>query len=475
MNTRHDGDDTGALQGADLIVKHVWIVTVDADRRILRDGALAINGDRIVAVGRTSDVLQNFRSESVIDGTDRFVVTPGFVNGHVHVTGEPITRGFVPDNTDWQENVFGWLIPTYLSQTSEDEKLSAQLAALEMLRTGTTCFVEAGTILDLDATFEALSETGIRGRLGQWLQDRAFDPADDQAELTKAAVRKMLDQQEKYPASADVRLAAAPCLVGHNTTTDDLWKEATSLARDRRLGVTAHMSADPADPNYYLETTGKRAIDHLASLGALGSHLSLTHAVHLDMNEVELLAGSGTSVTHCPMTAMKGGYGATAEGLFPEMAERGVNILLGTDGANNGNTSDLMRAMFCSAGIFKDSRRNPNLFPATRVLEMATINGAKAAQVSDIVGSIEVGKKADFVLHDRKRPEWTPLIDPVNQLVYAADGRGVHSVWVDGIRVVDTYRSTLIDEEKLYADVQKASDRLVARLDRKSTPAWPTV
>lgn len=470
-----DTNQPNSPASADLIIKHVWIVTMDEERRIFRDGAIAVKGDRITGVGPSPDILQNFRADTVIDGTDKFVITPGLVNGHVHVTGEPITRGLVPDNTDWQENVFGWLIPTYLSQTPQDEQLSAKLAALEMLRTGTTCFVEAGTILDLDATVQALNETGIRGRLGQWLQDRAFDPNDDQSELTKTAVAKMVAQQDRYPATEDTLLAAAPCLVGHNTATDELWREATHLAQDAHVGVTAHMSADPADPNYYLETAGARAIEHLANLDALGPHLSLTHAVHLDAHEVDLLAQTETSVTHCPMTAMKGGYGATATGLFPEMSEKGVNILLGTDGANNGNSSDLMRAMFCSAGIFKDSRQNPNLFPATQILEMATINGAKAAQMSDQIGSLEVGKKADFVLHDRKRPEWSPLIDPVNQLVYAADGRGVHSVWINGVRVIDNYRSTLIDEEKLYSEIQQASDTLVARLDRKSTPAWPVI
>lgn len=460
-------------EAADLVIKNSWVVTMDQERRIFRDGAIVIRGDQIVGVGPSDDITRQFSARESIDGTDRFVVTPGFVNGHIHVTGEPITRGLVPDNTNWQENVFGWLIPTYLAQSSSDEKLSAQLAALEMLRTGTTCFVEAGTILDLDAVFEALSETGIRGRLGQWLQDRAFDPTEDQAQLTKAAVAKMTEQQARYPASKDALLAAAPCLVGHNTSTDELWREATRLARDTGVGLTAHMSADPADSNYYLETTGKRAIEHLHEIDALGEHLSLTHAVHVDMNEVDLLAQSGTSVTHCPMTAMKGGYGATSVGLFPEMAENGVNLLLGTDGANNGNTSDIMRAMFCTAGIFKDMRRDTNIFPATKVLEMSTINGAKAARISSAIGSIEVGKKADFVLHDRNRPEWRPLINPVNQLVYAADGRGVHSVWVNGVRVIDNYRSTLIDEEKLYADIEAASNELVSRTNRPSPLSWP--
>ena len=141
-------------EAADLVIKNAWIVTMDQERRIFRDGAIAIRGDQIVGVGRSDDITRQFSARESIDGTDRFVVTPGFVNGHIHVTGEPITRGLVPDNTNWQENVFGWLIPTYLAQSSSDEKLSAQLAALEMLRTGTTCFVEAGTILDIDAVFE---------------------------------------------------------------------------------------------------------------------------------------------------------------------------------------------------------------------------------------------------------------------------------------------------------------------------------
>lgn len=126
---------------ADLLVTHSWVVTMDADRRILRDGALAIAGDRIVAVGPSDLVEQMVVAREIIDGRDRFVVTPGMVNCHVHITGEPITRGNVPDDADWATNVFDWLIPTYLAQTPEEERIAAQLAALEMLRSGTTCFI----------------------------------------------------------------------------------------------------------------------------------------------------------------------------------------------------------------------------------------------------------------------------------------------------------------------------------------------
>ncbi|MGV3456489.1 amidohydrolase family protein [Sphingomonas sp.] len=460
---------------ADLLVTHSWVVTMDADRRIFRDGALAIAGDRIVAVGPSDLVERSVVAREVIDGRDRYVVTPGMVNCHVHITGEPITRGHVPDDADWATNVFEWLIPTYLAQTPDEERIAAQLAALEMLRSGTTCFIEAGTILDLDAVVDALGATGIRGRVGQWVQDRAFAPDDDQAALTRQAVATIESELARYPGTDDPLIAAWPCLVGHNTATDDLWREATALASAHGAGITAHMSADPADPDFYLATTGRRAIAHLSDLGVLGPHLSLTHAIHLDDEEVALLAASGTHITHCPMTAMKGAYGATAVGKFPEMAAAGVNLQLGTDGNNNGNAADLMRAMFVTAGLFKDSRRDASLFSAYQVLEMATVNGAKGAGMANRIGSLEVGKKADFVLHDRDRPEWRPLLNAVNQLVYSADGRGVHSVWVDGRRVIDNYRSTLIDEEQLYAQVEAAGAAVLARAGVATPSLWPVL
>lgn len=456
----------------DTLIKGAWIVTMDTERRIYRDGALAIVGDRIHAVGPTAEVEAAVVAKEVIDGS-RFVLTPGFVNCHVHITGEPITRGYMPDDLDWQTNVMDWLIPTYQAQTPEEERLSAQFAALEMLRTGTTCFVEAGTIIDLAAVHDGLSETGIRGRIGQWAQDRAFGPDEDQAAMTRTAITTLEREMARYPTAGDPLLAAWPALVGHVTATDDLWRAAATLAREHGAGVTAHMSPDPADPDFYLATTGRRPIQHLADLGVLGPHLSLTHAIFLDMDELGLLAESGTHVTHCPMTAMKGAYGASHSGLFPEMAAAGIPIQFGTDGNNNGNSADMMRAMYVTAGLFKDARRDVTLFSAYDVLECATINGAAGAQLGHAIGSLEPGKKADLVAHDRNRPEWVPLLNVVNQLVWSADGRGVHSVWVDGRRVVDGYRATLIDEERLMAEVEAVAPHVIARAGKTVQCAWP--
>lgn len=461
-------------QEVDLVIHGGWIVTMDDRRRVFRDGALAVRGDTIVAVGPSAEIRAAWRGRETIDGA-RWVLTPGFANGHVHITGEPITRGQVPDDAGWRANVFDWLIPTYLAQTPDDERLAASLCAVEMLRTGTTSFVEAGTILDLDGVVEALSAIGIRGRLGQWVQDRAFAPDEDQARLTDAAVGKLAAQFERYPVRGDALLTGWASLVGHNTATDALWQAAADLAREHGGGISAHMSPDPADADFFLATTGKRPIAHLAALGVLGPTVSLTHAIHLDAEEVAILAETGTGVTHCPMTAMKGGYGASAVGLFPEMQAAGVRIGLGTDGNNNGNAADIMRAGYVMAGLFKDARRDGTLFPAHEVLESLTLKGAAAAGLAGVTGAIAPGYKADFVAHDRDRPEWVPLLNVVNQLVWSADGRGVHSVWVAGRRVVDTYCMTTIDEKRLFAEVEAAAPGLIARSGLPVPQVWPVL
>src|SRR3546814_750781 len=135
---------------------------------------------------------------------------------------------------------------------------------------------------------------------------------------------------------------------------------------------------------------------------------------------------------------------------MPEMAQAGVNVTIGIDGNNASNYGDLMRATYLVAGLFKDARRDPTMFPAEQAFEMATLGGARALLASDEIGSIEVGKRADLVLHDRDRPEWTPLPNIANQLVWSEDGRSVHTVFVDGRKVVIPYRLTRIDAKRLY-------------------------
>jgi cytosine/adenosine deaminase-related metal-dependent hydrolase len=459
-----------AREAATTLISGSVIVTMDAQRRIISDGALAIRGDRIVGVGKRQAIETQFDAAQVIDGR-RFVMTPGFVDAHIHITGDPLTRGFIPDdiNEPFADKLARWVIPRFLAHTAEDERLSAQLASLQMLRSGTTCFLEAGTIRYLDAVVDGLQTTGIRGRVGAWVEGRAQGPADDQAQSTDRAIRVLEDEVTRFPARTGARIAAWPILLGHTTNPDEVWKAAKHLADQYGLGVSAHMSPYAADAEWYLKNVGRRPVEHLAHIGVLGHNLSLTHVAHVSSAEVELLAKTRTNAIFCPESALKGAFGVSVAGRFPEMSAAGVNIALGTDG----DLPDLMDKMSLAAAVFKDARRDPVLFPAHQVLEMAITGGACLMQLQGEIGALEVGKKADFVLHDTDRPEWRPLLNPLHQLVWSADGRSVHSVWVDGVRVVNDYRCTLLDEQELYQRAQAAARELLARSGVPARCAWP--
>ncbi len=455
---------------ADTLITHTTIVSMNAARHVLLDGAIAFRADRIVGLGKTADIEKQISARETIDGR-RFVVTPGLINSHIHVTGEPLTRGFVPDNVAFEESVWKWLSPIHAFYTPEDERLSAQLAAVEMLRTGTTSFLEAGTIDYLDAVVDGLTETGIRARVGARVSDMARRPGKP-AETTEAAITLLEDELERYPASPGALVAAWPILLGHTICSDGLWQAAKQLADTHGAGLSFHMSPAPGDVGWHLAKFKRRPVEHLADLGVLGPNVAIAHLVHVDDSEIGLLAETGTSVAHCPTTALKTAYGITQVGRFPEMAKAGVNIAIGTDGNNGSNYSDLMRATYLVAGLFKDARRDPTIFPAEKAFEMATLGGARAMGLESDIGSLEVGKKADLVFHDTNRPEWRPLLNVANQLVWSADGRGVHSVWIDGKRVVDNYHCTTIDEDRLYAESQVAAEAIVKRSGLPSLTRW---
>ncbi len=460
-------------ENVDLMVQGWYVVTMNDAREIVRDGAVAVRGDRIVAVGKAADLEARYRAAETIGGS-RFVVTPGMVNTHIHITGEPLTRGFVPDDTPFEENVFQWLCPLYAAYTAEEERLSAQLAAVEMLRSGTTTFLEAGTIRYLDDVLDGLTEVGIRGRLGRWVWDLPPEP-DVYKQDTDEAIDHLQHQLEEHRSVADGRLGAWSTLVGHTTCSDPLWRAARELASEHGTGMSFHMSPAKLDPDGFTAEFGQRPMVHLAELGVLGPDVVMTHCVQVDDREVGLMAEKGAHVSHCPTTALKVSYGVTQVGKMPEMVMAGINVAIGTDGNNASNYSDMMRATYLVAGLFKDARQDPQMFPAEMAYDMATRGGAAALQLSDEIGSLEPGKKADLVLHDTDRPEWRPLLNVVNQLVWSADGRGVHTVLVDGRKVVEDGRMLTVDEDALWAAAQQAGEAITTRSGLPDKAKWPVL
>jgi 5-methylthioadenosine/S-adenosylhomocysteine deaminase len=449
------------------------VVTMNPARDIIRHGAVVIDGDRIVDVGKATD-LEARHPDAPRAGGERFVVTPGLINTHIHITGEPLTRGYVPDDTPFEENVFVWLCRLYSVYTPAEERLSAQLAAVEMLKSGTTTFLEAGTIRFLDEVVDGLVEVGIRGRVGRWVWDLPPEP-DVYRQTTDEAIGHLERQLSDLKSVASGRIGTWSIVVGHTTCSDPLWQAARQLATEHGVGMSFHMSPAKIDPDGFIAEFGQRPMIHLDQLGVLAADVAMTHCVHVDDEEIKAMARAQVSVAHCPTTALKVSYGVTRIGRMPEMVQAGINVSIGTDGNNASNYSDLHRATYLVAGLFKDGRQDPQMFPAEIAYEMATLGGARTLLMQDQIGSLEVGKKADVVLHDTDRPEWRPLLNVINQLVWSADGRGVHSVWVDGRLVVDAGRMTTIDESALYAAAQSAGEAITIRSglpDKAKYPVW---
>ncbi len=459
------------MEQIDTLVTGWYVVTMNATRDIIRHGAVALRDGVIVAVGKASDLTARYVARETVGG-DRFVVTPGMVNSHIHITGEPLTRGYVPDDTPFEENVFAWLCPLYSVHRADEERLSGQLAAVEMLKSGTTCFLEAGTIRFLDDVIDGLVEVGIRGRVGAWVWDLPPEP-DVYKQDTDQAIARLDDQLTRHKSVAGGRLGAWSILVGHTTCSDPLWKAARQLADQHGTGMSFHMSPAMLDPDGFVAEFGHRPMVHLAELGVLRDDVAITHCVRIDDNELRIMAEARVNVAHCPTTALKVSYGVTQVGKMPEMVQAGINVAIGTDGNNASNYSDLMRATYLVAGLFKDARLDPHMFPAEKAYEMATLGGARTMSLQDQIASLEPGKRADVVLHDTDRPEWRPLLNVMNQLVWSADGRGVHTVFVDGVKVVDAGRMTTIDEDRLYAEAQRMGEAIVARSGLPDKAKYP--
>lgn len=338
-----------------------------------------------------------------------------------------------------------------------------------MLRAGVTTFIEAGTIRFLDEAVEGVKSLGNRGRVGIWVEGRAYDDSSDQSTLNSEAILALEAEISRFPGSDTERVSAWPILIGHATNSDEVWKAAKSLSDEYGLGFAAHMSPYKEDPDWFLNAYNRRPIEHLADIGVLGSNVSLTHVAHIDERELAILAATGTNVVCCPLVALKGGFGVTSVGRFPEMAAAGINTLLGTDGYD----IDMLHSAHLMSALFKDTHLDPRGFSAYETLEMVTVNVAAAMGMAGEIGSLEAGMKADFVCHDTRRSEWHPIVSLVNQLIWTADGRGVHSVWVDGVRVVDNYRATRIDEDVLLMQVQIAAEEVNRKSGLPFMSPWP--
>ena len=452
------------------ITKAKFVVTIDSERRIIKDGAVLIENDRIVKVGKP-DASIDWDADQVIDASE-MVITPGFVNGHLHASYAHATRGIFPDGlgSEYLPNVFS----LQSAMTPLEEYWTSLLAITELLKYGTTCFLDPGSTKYLDACLSAYEQSGCRVVVGAQVVDKP-NPLNLPVMSTKDASILIRDTIETYDHELDGRVRAWAMPFSPEFASIPLLRLAKDLADEYGTGLTLHFNNNLRYITDCRVSTGLRPSHMLRNNGILGTNVLLSHGLGLDESEVVCLAESGSKVVVCPTAAIKSGFGMAQSGLLPEMLTQGLTVCLGTDAGNNSNLIETMRSMYLAAVLYKDSREDVNLIPPETALEMATINGAQALGLSNDIGSIEVGKKADLVLFDTKRPEWRTMFNPINNLVYNADGRSVHTVIVDGRVVVENYNLVYADEWEIIQKVQELGEHLLSRTGINFPSVWPMV
>lgn len=454
MDDHPDGSPVEVVP--DLIVAAGTVLTMEPGRAPLTDTAIAVAGDRIVAIGPLGELRLRHPDVRVVGGPDD-IALPGLVNAHQHLTGDRLIRSMIPDDLESGRAVFEWALPSHAAHTGDDDELSATLSLVEAACNGITFTVEAGTVAHPERVLAAFDRVGVGGTLGSWGWDVDGEP-------WAGSVDEVLDRQREVLRLADghPRVAGWVTLVGHALMSDRLAASASELARTHGTGITFHMSPTDRDAVSYLERTGRRPVVHLDELGVLGPHVLIAHGVHLDDAELDRLLDSDTALAYCPWAYLRLGQGVTRAGRHVEFIERGGRVALGCDAENASDAIDILRAAALCAGLAKDMVSDATRFGAHAALHLATLGGARALGMDAEIGSLAVGKRADIVVVDTTGPEWSPRSpDPALQLVWASDGRSVRHVVASGRVVVEDREPTGVDRSLLAVEARRRHERLV--------------
>ncbi len=442
-----------AAATVDLIVRNGTVVTMDRDRRVVADGAVAVDRGAIVAVGPAGVVARSWRARRTLDARGGIVI-PGLVNAHSHAP-MVLFRGIADDLRlmDWLQK---FIFPAEKQNvTAAFVKTGTRLAALEMIRSGTTTFADMYYFEDQVA--EASKEAGLRVVAGETL---IGFPAPDHP-TTKDALAYSERFLERWKGDPLVTAAVAP----HSpylTSPEDI-QAARALADRYGAPVLIHLSESPDEQRQVRERYGKTPTEHLRDLGVLRKGVVGAHGVWLTASDRAILKQSDVGVAHCPQSNMK-----ISAGVAPvaEMLKEGLRLGLGTDGAASNNDLDMFEEMLTAALLSKHATGDPTNAPAAAVLEMATLGGARALGMEDRIGSLEAGKRADLVVVGLDHARVVPVYDPVSHLVYAAKGADVRQVVVEGRVLLDDGRVTTLREAEVIGEAQRMRDQVRRSLAR---------
>jgi 5-methylthioadenosine/S-adenosylhomocysteine deaminase len=464
-----------------------WIVAFDGEgHRLLRDGVVVLEGDRIVHVGRT----YNERADDTVDVRDR-VLTPGLISTHAHIAGSPLDRSFIEDRGNpqfWYSGLFEMLPVRSGAQDEAAGRACVDFSMAELLRGGVTTVMEIGGlgeyVVERAAHYGLRIYMGLTFRSGQWLTPDGRRVAWEwDEEAGRAGLRRAVDFLERHDGAHGglVRCYFAPAQV--DTCTGELLREAKRRADEAKRPLTLHTSQSVVEFNEMLQRHGKTPVAWLEELGVLGPSTVLGHALivggsswtNYPAGDVAIMAEAGVTVAHAPWVFARRGVVMESFALY---RTAGINVALGTDT----NPQSVIEAMRWAAVCSKIVERNTQATTAAHVFDAATLGGAQALGREDL-GRIAVGATADLVLWKASSWTMTPLRDPIKNLVYNATAEDVDRVWVGGRLVVDGGRVLAADEPRILADLQAAGDRMWPRMkqfdwagrgaDALSPPTYP--
>jgi 5-methylthioadenosine/S-adenosylhomocysteine deaminase len=437
---------------ADAIITGGMVVTMDASRHIYDDGAVVVVGDTIVAVGPRAELEAKYDSRQTIDAKDKLVL-PGFINGHTHV---PMTlfRGIHDDVTlnDW---LYKYIFPAEKKNVTETfVRWGTRLAVAEQIRSGVTTF--ADMYYFEDAVAEETKAAGMRGVLGETFID--FPAPDNKSEAA------MLDYTEKFLRKwqGDPLIHAAVAPHSIYTCSQKTLQDASALARKYNAPILIHMAEMKKEWEDSEKQNGASPVQYLERIGVLGPDVVAAHCIFVDDADRKILAKHNVGCVHNPSSNMMIASGVAP---VPEMRSAGIAVGLGTDGpAGSNNDLDLMEEIDLAAKLAKITRMNPLALNALAVVEMATIDGARALHMENEIGSLETGKKADLILISLDEPNAVPMYNVYSQIAYSLKASDVETVMIGGRVVMRDHKLLTVDEQAAIVKAREYKKAIAASL-----------
>lgn len=424
------------------MVKNGTFAVLEEGQSVLR-GYMVVENDRITYLGEEEPVVEE--GTEIIDGTHLFFL-PGLVNTHGHAAMS-LLRGYGDDLAlqVWlQEKMW----PMEAKFTSDDVYWGTSLSVLEMIKGGTTTFVDMYDHMDQVA--KVVQDSGMRGVLTRGVI--GLCPPEVQQQKLDEAVAFAKDWHGK----ADGRITTMISPHAPYTCPPDFIEKFVQASHDLNLPLHTHMSETETEVAQNVKDYGLRPVAHLEKLGMFSRPTLLAHAVHLTDEEIEVLAKHQVAVSHNPGSNLKLASGVAR---VPALLKAGVTVSLGTDGPASNNNLDMFEEMRLAALIHKGVSGDPTAIPASEALRMGTVYGAKSAFLEDI-GMLAVGMKADMIALNTDQAHFLPRTDYISHAIYSASAKDVEHVWVDGKQLVKNGASLTLDEERIRREAQRAFERL---------------